>query len=123
MELNKRCIDSGYVVAADANDDTRIYTKKDPFVYYSQPDDKWGNLSVTTVASDEKALAALLEKANESPETKKYGYVPFPVYVETLITSVDSESFNTCRLEIKRQKALDKLSEEDIAVLGLDGKS
>jgi hypothetical protein len=121
MNFDRRCIDSGYVIASDAMDDSLPYNGiDDPCVYFNDTDGSWTNRDGATAVRSEEKLATLLEKAKAAKSTKKMGYDPLPVFVEVLITSVKSTSFDSYVKENKRKKALAKLSDDDIEILGLE---
>lgn len=121
MELDKRCIESGYVVAADANDDSRMHSGvDDPCLYFA--DGEWvDGFNMAKMVFNEILLAQLLEEARQCEDNKKYGYKPFPVLIETVVSTVNSEKFDDCILQLKRQRAMDKLNNEDMIALGLMG--
>jgi len=115
-----RRVDSGYVIGAYANDDSKMYARQDGYVYYSRSGNgTWGDLTKSTVVDNEEKLVALLEEAINSPTTKHFGYKPVALFVETFTSVVENESFNSYILEKKRQKALAKLNDEDKEALGL----
>ncbi|MBE9532557.1 MAG: hypothetical protein IMF04_00400 [Proteobacteria bacterium] len=121
MNLDKRRIESGYAVATDANDDSRIYTGvDDPCLYYA--DGEWvDGFNMAKIVSSESLLAELLESAEACGDTGKFGYTPFPVYIETTVSTIMTDKLDDCILQLKRQRAMDKLNDEDMIALGLMG--
>jgi hypothetical protein len=121
MNLDKRCVESGYAVATDANDDSRMYSGvDDPCYYYA--DGEWvSGFNMAKMVSSERLLAELLESAKACDDTKKNGYTPFPVYIETTVSTIKTDKLDDCILQLKRQRAMDKLNNEDMIALGLMG--
>jgi len=109
----------GYVVAAYANDDTRIFSGQDAYVYFNHGKQAWFDFDEATVVNHETALVNLIEEANDSPDTKRFKYLPEPYLAETFISDVSSETLENHILERKKKRALAKLTEEDMRVLGL----
>jgi hypothetical protein len=124
MNLDKRCINSGYVIAADPNDDSRMYSSKDPCAYYNSSLG-WVDFPRAEVCNSEILCARLLDAAQVGidNETTRMGYKPFAVYAETVISTVNTETFDAYLLQRKREKAMAKLTDEDLIVLGLVGDS
>lgn len=121
LKFTKKPINGSYVIAADTLDDTSPYSGNgDCFVYFN-PMHGWGNISVAETYNNETLLAQALEKAIEDENTIEQGYTPFPVYLETVITTVNTESFKDYTLQLKRSRAMSKLTDEDMVVLGLAG--
>ncbi len=121
LKFTQKPIKGNYVIAADSLDDTAPYTGDgDSFVYFN-PFGGWDNLSKAEVYYSEMLLAQALEKATDAKITKELKYTPFPVYVESVITTVNTDSFKEHTMQLKRARALAKLTDEDMVALGLQG--
>lgn len=115
-KVKDRAIASGYVIASFSKD---IGTWDDPCTYISQPNDPsvWSDFSVAKIFPNEATLAIALEKSI----LQEAGMNPQPMYWETTITTVDTDSLEEHIKQARRQKALAKLNNEDLVALGLIG--
>ena len=116
--FDARVVTSGYVIARFANDDTRMYmNKNDPCDYLSEYSN-WEPIEEAKIFPNEATLAQALETENQ----KAGAAVCIPIFMQTTITTVDTKSFDEHLLQRKIAKALAKLDDEDLVVLGLQGK-
>lgn len=122
MELKQKKIAGHYAIATDSLDDSAVYSPDGDCCLYFNVDDGWGNFANASFFCNEVLLAIALEAAAKDDYTKNRGFVAFPIYVETLISTVNTDSFNECVLRRKRSRALAKLEDEDLVVLGLMGE-
>ncbi len=115
-KVRYRTIASGYVIASFSKD---IGTWTDPCTYISQPNDPstWSDFSNAKIFTNEAVLAIALEKCI----LEQGGMNPQPMYWETTITTVDSDSLAVHIKQARRQKALAKLNDEDLVALDLMG--
>lgn len=122
MKFDKRVVESGYVIAIINNDDSLPYMgKNDPCLYLSDAtNEKWGDFYSAKIFPNEASLAQKLERVNLDTDDDVH---PMPIFWETTITSVDSESFGEHIRQTKIAKALAKLNEEDMVLLGLMGEN
>lgn len=122
MIIDKKIIVSGFAVAADSGnglDDAYSGDGGDCFVYYNSQTGKWGNIDSAEITNNEYQLVKMLEY---STINSKSGYKPFPITITTTISSLNSEKFDGYLTQLKRERALKKLTEEDMVVLGLMGE-
>jgi len=126
MKLDEKIVVHGFAIAADTNEGlAAAYSGNgDCFVYYDSQSGTWGDIHSAQITNNEYQLVKMLDDAgrnSKQSETVINGYEPFPIVITTTIKSLVSEKFNGYLIQLKRERALKKLTEEDMVILGLMG--
>ena len=113
LKIERKVINASYMIAADVH--LPYNNNGDSFVYYN-PDFGWGKIDKARRYKNELLLVKEFEDAKIDKRTLSQ-FNPIPVFVETVISTVNSESFDNYTLQFKREKAMAKLTDEDMIAL------
>lgn len=121
MELDEKIIVSGYAIAIDNNKglDGAYDGNGDCLTYFNSNTGAWRVIDHAEITNKEHVLVKILESATAS--VPGHGAKPFPVKVTTTVSTLHSDKFDSYLTQLKRERALKKLSEEDMIALGLMG--
>jgi len=125
MKLDKKKINSYYVIVAQVSLDEAIATDNE-LVYYTGNNHRWetawGSFDGSSTYNNKTLLAHALMDARKQLGGLKPDAKIFPIYVETIISDAGADMEPIIRQQA-REVALAKLTVEDQEALGLVGKS
>jgi len=125
MKFKEIIISEQYAIASFVGLDEAIASGEDQsLVYYNRHalagEEIWCSPEKASVYLDELSLFQGLLDANKEPVTNLEGYEPFAVCYELRVKQVDKVYTDKEVKQLKRAYALEKLTDEDKQLLGLE---